>query len=48
MKIEKVTRKTFKIRPSGRSSDYITPSFGYGCSNCTYSKPRKKGNTELE
>jgi len=36
-KIETVTRKTFKIRPSGRSSDYITPSFGYGCLlNCTY------------
>ena len=29
--IEKVTRKTFTIRESGRSSDYITPSFGYGC-----------------
>ena len=35
--IETVTRKTFKIRPSGRSSDYISPSFGYGCLlNCTY------------
>lgn len=35
--IEKVTRKTFTIRPSGRSSDYITPSFGFGCLlNCTY------------
>jgi sulfatase maturation enzyme AslB (radical SAM superfamily) len=32
-----VTRKTFKIRPSGRSSDYIAPSFGYGCLlNCSY------------
>lgn len=30
-RIEKVTRKTFTIRESGRSSDYITPSFGYGC-----------------
>lgn len=30
-KIEKTTRKTFIIRESGRSSDYITPSFGYGC-----------------
>jgi spore photoproduct lyase len=29
--LEKVTRKTFTIRESGRSSDYITPSFGYGC-----------------
>jgi len=35
--LEKVTRKTFKIRESGRSSDYITPSFGYGCLlDCSY------------
>lgn len=35
--IKQVTRKTFKIRPSGRSSDYITPSFGYGCLyKCSY------------
>ena len=26
-----------KIRPSGRSSDFISPSFGYGCLlNCSY------------
>lgn len=36
-KVEIVTRKTFIIRESGRSSDYITPSFGHGCLfNCTY------------
>lgn len=36
-KIKKVNRKTFTIRESGRSSDYITPSFGYGCLyNCSY------------
>jgi spore photoproduct lyase len=36
-KVKDVTRKTFTIRESGRSSDYITPSFGYGCLfNCTY------------
>lgn len=29
--VEKVSRKTFKIRESGRSSDYISPSFGFGC-----------------
>ena len=29
--VKSVQRKTFKIRPSGRSSDYITPSFGFGC-----------------
>jgi spore photoproduct lyase len=35
--LEKVTRKTFTIRESGRSSDYITPSFGYGCLlKCSY------------
>lgn len=31
------TRKTFKIRESGRSTDFITPSFGIGCLlNCSY------------
>lgn len=35
--IKNVNRKNFIIRESGRSSDYITPSFGYGCLfNCTY------------
>lgn len=35
--VNKVIRKEMIIRPSGRSSDYITPSFGYGCLlNCTY------------
>lgn len=32
-----VNRKSMLIRYSGRSSDYITPSFGYGCLlNCSY------------
>lgn len=32
-----VKRKSMLIRYSGRSSDYIAPSFGYGCLlNCTY------------
>ena len=32
-----VNRKSFIIRHSGRSSDYITPSFGYGCLlDCSY------------
>ena len=36
-KVKSVVRKSMKIRESGRSSDYITPSFGYGCLfNCTY------------
>lgn len=35
--VKEVTRKAMIIRESGRSSDYITPSFGYGCLfNCTY------------
>jgi len=35
--VKEVTRKTFDIRPSGRSTDFITPSFGYGCLyNCAY------------
>jgi spore photoproduct lyase len=35
--IHKVIRKTFDIRPSGRSTDFISPSFGYGCLyNCSY------------
>jgi spore photoproduct lyase len=35
--IKEVQRKSFKIRPSGRSSDFISPSFGYGCLfDCTY------------
>lgn len=37
MKIQKVDRKSMIIRESGRSSDYITPSFGYGCLlDCSY------------
>jgi len=35
--IEKVVRKEMLIRESGRSTDFISPSFGYGCLyNCTY------------
>lgn len=35
--VEFVTRKSMKIRPSGRSTDFISPSFGFGCLyNCTY------------
>lgn len=37
MKVEYVIRKTFDIRYSGRSSDYISPSFAYGCqAECKY------------
>lgn len=31
MKIKYVERKSMTIRYSGRSSDYISPSFGFGC-----------------
>ena len=35
--IEIVTRKAMDIKFSGRSSDYITPSFGFGCVlKCSY------------
>jgi len=35
--IQKVTRKSFTIRSSGRSTDFISPSFGFGCVyNCSY------------
>lgn len=35
--IEFVERKSMKIRESGRSTDFISPSFGHGCLyNCTY------------
>jgi spore photoproduct lyase len=35
--LEHVTRKSMLIRPSGRSTDFISPSFGYGCLyNCSY------------
>jgi len=36
-KLAFVTRRAFDIRFSGRSTDYISPSFGYGCLyNCSY------------
>jgi len=35
--VEKVTRKSMIIRPSGRSTDFISPSFIHGCAyQCTY------------
>ena len=35
--IKQLNRKSLIIRPSGRSTDYISPSFGYGCLyNCSY------------
>lgn len=35
--IQKVVRKSMIIRDSGRSTDFISPSFGFGCLyNCSY------------
>lgn len=35
--VEEVVRKSMIIRPSGRSTDFIAPSFGHGCLyNCSY------------
>ena len=35
--IKEVNRKSMVIRPSGRSTDFISPSFGHGCLfECTY------------
>jgi len=35
--VEKVTRKSMIIRPSGRSTDFISPSFIHGCAyQCSY------------
>lgn len=40
--IKKVNRKSMIIRDSGRSSDFITPSFGHGCLySCTYCYMRR-------
>ena len=37
-----VKRKAMKIRHSGRSSDFITPSFGFGCLyKCSYCYMRR-------
>lgn len=45
--VNPITRKTFKIRPSGRSSDFISPSFGFGCllecSYCYMKRHKPKG-----
>lgn len=35
--VRKITRKTLKVRPNGRSSDFIPPFFGQGCLyTCAY------------
>jgi len=42
-------RKSTTIRESGRSSDYISPSFGHGCLlNCTYCYMKRHKPTGLD
>ena len=46
--IETTKRKSFEIRHSGRSSDYITPSFGFGCVlQCSYCYMKRHKPTGL-
>lgn len=46
--IEKVKRKSMVIRPSGRSTDYISPSFGHGCLyDCSYCYMKRSKPTGL-
>ena len=45
--ITKDIRRSLKIKPSGRSSDFISPSFGWGClyecSYCYMKRNKPKG-----
>ena len=46
--VDFVERKSIKIRPSGRSTDFISPSFGHGCLyNCTYCYMKRHKHTGL-
>lgn len=46
--VKKVTRKSTIIRTSGRSSDFISPSFGHGCLlNCSYCYMKRHKATGL-
>ena len=46
--ISNVTRKSMIIRPSGRSTDFISPSFGHGCLyNCAYCYMKRHKPTGL-
>lgn len=42
--VERVERKSMEIRYSGRSTDYISPSFGFGCLfDCSYCYMKRHG-----
>jgi spore photoproduct lyase len=48
MRIEQVTRKTFDIKPSGRSTDFISPSIIYECGfNCSYCYVKRHGQQSI-
>lgn len=43
--IKELIRKTFEIRESGRSTDFISPSFGFGCLlDCSYCYMKRHTN----
>lgn len=47
--IKKINRKSMIIRESGRSSDFITPSFGFGCLfDCNYCYMKRHKSTGLD
>lgn len=47
--IKTVTRKSMLIRSSGRSTDYISPSFGHGCLyNCSYCYMKRHKDVGLD
>lgn len=49
MKVTKIRRKSMVIRPSGRSTDFISPSFGHGCLyNCTYCYMKRHKKIDLD
>ena len=48
-RLHRIDRKSVIIRPSGRSTDYISPSFGYGCLfNCSYCYMKRHKPTGLD
>jgi spore photoproduct lyase len=47
--IRKIKRRTMTIKWSGRSSDFISPSFGHGCLlNCSYCYMKRNKPTGLD
>jgi spore photoproduct lyase len=47
--VETLVRKSMIIRPSGRSTDFISPSFGHGCLyNCSYCYMKRHKPTGLD